>query len=325
MIEKSPPHNKKDLYSPSQDQIFSMSTKNNFYSTNAKTPETKIINMNFPLEKVIKPDNLSTIINHRERNVVPRSNSPVINFNNTTNSFKLENNIINSEKNNKNLENEKMRISPIQIKNTVKNCEKKDVMIVLANYNIVVVSLKKKSNFNSIVDSPNLTNKRDANFTSQSPNLENKKEKSPINLQPVSISNDDKKRLKNSTNIKNINVEYARKDYLKKDLTNNTFTQKNLTHIKDKILPENKKDPKKDYSKQAKSLTTTSKNIEELEDFIKSKENISEFACCTINNIFEIQEKIKTHCSNNKIFIKDVSFHLNRLEILNLSVQKKIS
>jgi len=318
--EKSPINNilkstlhRKDANSLNLDQIIPLNAKINAAKNNQRSPDRKIINpLNGTTDKFeVKGSVINTIINnhHGDRNAAQRSISPRGSFNNTTNSLKAIQDNVNIEQNIKEKDNlNNLRKSPVQTKNSLNQALSNAPTNISNNTD---VTNKKPSNINTMNTNINNCNtKRDGKIIG-SPT--NKKEKSPFIINNIS-SIEDKKKNKNTISnnaniIKTITSEMTKKDMNKKD------TNEKIMVTKDKNNNEsgNKKEAKKESlnSKTLNNFKTNktvslNKNNDELDEFISSKQNITEFACCTINNITEIQDKIKDHCLNNKISLKEV-------------------
>lgn len=340
--ERSPIHNilksslhKKDANSLNLDQVLPLNSKHNTANVNNhRSPDRKVTNpvTTTTTDKLdVKAPVLNNLINnhHGDRNAAQRSISPGVSFNNTTNSLKaIQESAINEQINNKEKDNSNnSRKSPVQNKNSLNQ----PLSIGISNISNIEVTIKKPYNVNNINTNLNCNSKREGKIIG-SPT--NKKEKSPflaVNL------NEEKKKQKNSLNsnaniIKTITCDMTKKDFIRKD-TNEKITVINERNLKEKVNNESgqKKDTKKESLnsktlnnfKTSKTVSLSNKNNDELDDFINSKQNITEFACCTINNIADIQEKIKTYCENNKISIKEVRNLLSRLITRNMSVVQK--
>ena len=301
LVEKSPRNHFKNQVSINFDQntVFSFINESRFIT---RSPEVKSKNINSSIEKVVKPQIYSTIFNQGDRNnALRRSNSPGVNFNNTTtNSIKasLVTTLMNKS-NKKTTINDKnnMKKSPINDKITsATHQDKKDIKEISTKRNINFKNMVTKMNF--------MSNKKGVFVNLGSPTCGNKSHRSPKTILEEKILQKD---LINFN--KNSNQEHFNKDIVKKNLVDKILDDKGLILSKDKALTysSNKNDTKKDsnYSKLCKTARSKPIYNDEFQDIIAKKE-ILEFACCTINSISEVQEKIKTHCSINKISIKDV-------------------
>jgi hypothetical protein len=317
--EKSPINNilksslhKKDANSLNLDQIIPLNAKINITKNNQRSPERKITNtLNGTTDKIeVKGSVINTLINnhHGDRNAAQRSISPRGSFNNTTNSLKAIQDNANNEQIIKEKDNSNnIRKSPVQTKNSMIQALSNAPTNISNNSE---VTNKKPSNISTINTNINNCNSKREGKIIGSPT--NKKEKSPFIINNICI--EDKKKQKgtvsnNANIIKAITSDSTKKDMVKKE------TNEKIMVIKDKNNNEsgNKKEVKKESlnSKTLNNFKTSktvslNKNNDELDEFISSKQNITEFACCTINNITEIQDKIRAHCLNNKISLKEV-------------------
>jgi len=307
----------------------------------AQSPERKDKGSNGNLlENITKGNNLTTI-SHGERNMVPRSISPIVNignFNNTTNSLK------DGQNNASGNTNSNVSASPSHnnsekaslLNNNDKNGKSPNNPLKSANKPATAQGTKKESGFaettKKISNNPNSNSSSTTNSTNITPNQVKKPSTNiPIvidlknNQNPVkAIETDNKNKLTINTDKKfekkNSNIsEKDRKNLEEKKintLSNNSNQNLNGKLSSEKLSTEpnrreggqkkstiNKNDNKtKNITK--KENTPTSSTSKEMESLMANKQ--SEFACCTISNPTEIQSKLTSYCEENNVVFKDV-------------------
>jgi len=75
--------------------------------------------------------------------------------------------------------------------------------------------------------------------------------------------------------------------------SSNTFSKKNTFNNKGS-----------ESSLKGKITNTKENHSKELESLVENKQ--SEFACCTVNNVAEIQEKLVKYCEESNVNMKDI-------------------
>ena len=250
-----------------------------------------------------KAQNL-TIINQGERNIAGRSISPVVNFNNTITSI---NSIQEINKENDKIGN--LEFNNGNIKNSIQNLKTSNIKpIKKDNNNLISLSnYTKNMNMSSILTSLNPPSaKKEGNL--KITHNEDKSDKIPISLNALMDSNIQTRKNTNNT-LQTIESDKKEINYKEVIAKKTSVKKQNGINTSEIINKETKKDPiKNNKIKDLKSLNVINKNSLDLDIFIKSKLNITEFACCSVTNYDEIKEKIKKHCSANKVIMKDVIY-----------------
>lgn len=297
------------------------------------------------LDNMTKNNNLTTI-SHGERNNVPRLISPIVNignFNNTTNSLKegqsnninINNNNLNASPNHSNIEkflNDKNSTNKNakNINNTTK-LNTRQTMGNIVKKNNDISSMKKINNTNtSTTISTNITPSQMKKPSSNIPIvIDLKKEKNTLNTITLTESNEKKNAGKQTICVekkndkKNSITNYPEKEK-KGDINDlaktNTFMQKLPEKLSsEKInIERNRKDtgssikkPSSQYlntQNKSKNSLKSDKDISgdnEIENLLQKKQ--TDFACCTINDINEIQVKLSKYCEENNVSFKDVN------------------
>ena len=289
------------------------------------------------LDNIAKNNNLTTI-SHGERNMVPRSISPIVNignFNNTTNSLKdgqnsnsNNNNITASPNHNGN--NDKSTIDRNSTRNerkTINNPQKLNPKQIPINTN------KKTSDINSIKKLAN--NSSNTSSTTNSTNVTpNQVQKQPPSYVPMiidikkdkivlnTIVETEKKNV-NKTSLfvdkkKNTNAVVEKKNNVTENKINNNsnfFNQKLPEKLSSEKLigDKTKKDIAPNKPAQSNNVINKLKNSSnkdksednEIENLVQKKQ--SEFACCTINDFNEILTKLSKYCEESNVLFKDVN------------------
>ena len=287
----------------------------------AQSPDRKTERPGVSLLDNIANNNNLTSISRGERNMVPRSISPIVNignFNNTTNSLKegqnsnSSNNNINASPNH-NVNNEKSTIdrnSKID-KRYINNPPNLNTKLVVANTikktndNVKKIG-NNSTNFSSNTNSNLISSTQPKKIVSNIPNLNDIKKDKNVTINLVDT---EKKAINKGNGIVEKKIETKKSivpiekdkkteinDNKMNTITHNYLNQKLPEMSSEKILNDknkkeviNKKPEQKINFDKSKNSTIKSED-NEFENLVQKKQ--SEFACCTINDIDNIQIKL---------------------------------
>lgn len=316
-------------------------TKNNNISVKiAQSPERKTERPNILLDNnIAKNNNLSTI-SHGERNMVPRSISPIVNignFNNTTNSLKdgqntnTNNNNINASPNH-NGNNDKSTIDRnskidrkyvnIPPKLTTKPIALNVVKKTTKDINSIKKLVNNSSNTSSTTNSNNVTPNQPKKLVATNIPilLDIKKDKNVLNT-IVDLKSIKGNVILDKKNDKKISIVTKIESTDNKGNSNNNYLNQKLPEklSSEKLINDkNKKEVTFKKPEQKNNVLPSKLKLNLIKDKEKSEDNEyydnlvqkkqSEFACCTINDIVEIQSKLSKYCEENNVQFKDVQF-----------------